>query len=124
MQNSPKNVARVADGILNGRIAEARGDREAALAAYRRAVEAEDTLDYDEPPDWFYPARETLGAGLLRMGQAAEAEKVFRADLDRNPNNPRSLFGLAEARKAQKKSAASALAQFRRSWRGGALQVE
>jgi tetratricopeptide (TPR) repeat protein len=124
LQNSPKNIASVAGGVLDGRIAEAKGDRQKALQAYRRAVEVEDTLDYDEPPDWFYPARETLGAALLRMGQSAEAEKVFRADLDRNPNNPRSLFGLAEARKAQKKSAASALAQFRRAWRGGALRVE
>ena len=124
MQNSPKNVAQVAEGILDGRIAEARGDRDAALAAYRRAVEANDALDYDEPPDWIYPARETLGAALLRMGQAIEAETVFRADLDRNPNNPRSLFGLAEARKAQKKSAASALAQFHRTWRGAALRLE
>src|SRR5256712_3480412 len=124
LQNSPKNVALVADGILDGRIAEARGDRAAALAAYRRAVEAQDALDYDEPPDWFYPARETLGAALLRMGKPADAEKVFRADLDRNPNNPRSLLGLAEARKAQKKSATSALAQFHRTWRGAALRLE
>jgi tetratricopeptide (TPR) repeat protein len=124
MQNSPKDGARVAEGILDGRIAEGNGDRENALVAYRHAVEAQDALNYDEPADFFYPARETLGAALLRMGQPAEAEKVFRADLDRNPNNPRSLFGLAEARKAQKKSASTQMAQFRRTWKGGALRIE
>ena len=124
MQNSPKDVASVADGILDGRIAEAKGDREKALQAYRRGVEAQDALNYDEPPDFYYPARETLGAALLRARQPAEAEKVFRADLDRNPNNPRSLFGLAEARKAQKKSASTAMAQFRRAWKGGTLRIK
>src|SRR5438105_6531920 len=87
MQNSPKDVASVADGILDGRIAEAKGDHESALAAYRRAVAAQDALNYDEPPDFFYPVRETLGAALLRMGQPAEAEKVFRGDPARNANN-------------------------------------
>jgi len=124
LQNSPKNVARVAGGILDGRIAEAKGDRAQALRAYRRAVEVQDTLDYNEPADWFYPARETLGGALLRAGQYAEAEKVFKEDLKQSPNNPRSLFGLAEARRKQKKSAATATAEFKKYWHGGAVRIE
>jgi tetratricopeptide (TPR) repeat protein len=124
LQNSPKKVALVAEGILEGRIAEANGDRAKAFAAYRRAVEAEDDLDYNEPPDWFYPTRETLGGALLRAGQHAEAEKVFREDLKRNPQNPRSLFGLAEARKRQKKNAEATMAEFHRCWHGGPLRIE
>ena len=123
-QNSPKAIANVAAAILDGRIAEAKGDRATAVRAYQRAVEAQDALDYDEPPDWFYPARETLGAALIRDGQYAEAEKVFREDLKRNPHNPRSLFGLAEARKKQKKSAATAMAEFKRVWKGEKLRIE
>ena len=123
-QNSPKRIASVASGILDGRIAEAKGDREAALSAYRRAVEAEDQLNYDEPPDWFYPTRETLGGALLRFGQPAEAEKVFRQDLERNANNPRALFGLMKAREAQKKSAATTASAFKREWKGGDIRVE
>ena len=123
-QNSPKAIVKVAAGVLDGRIAEAQGDRAKALDAYRSAVAAEDALDYDEPPDWFYPVRETLGGALIRAGQFAEAEKVFREDLKRNPNNPRSLFGLAEAQKKQKKSAATATAEFKREWKGEGLRVE
>src|SRR6185436_2405193 len=108
----------------DGRIAMARGDRAAAIAAYRLAVAAEDALDYDEPADWFYPTRETLGAALLRDGQFAEAEKVFREDLTRNKNNPRSLYGLSRALRGQKKSAASATSQFAKFWRGGAIRIE
>ena len=123
-QNSPKAIARVGGGILDGRIAEAKGDRTKAVRAYQRAVEAEDALDYDEPPDWFYPARETLGGALIRDGQYAEAEKVFREDLKHNPHNPRSLFGLGEALKKQNKNAASARAEYRRYWHGGTLRIE
>ena len=123
-QNSPKSLALVAEAVVDGRIAEAKGDGESAVRAYRRAVEAEDALDYDEPADWFYPTRETLGGALLRSGQPADAESVFREDLKRNPNNPRSLFGLMKAREAQKKSAATTAAAFRREWRGAALRVE
>jgi len=102
----------------------ARGDRAAAIAAYRRAIAAEDALDYDEPDDWFYPTRESLGAALLRDHQYAEAEKVFREDLRKNKNNPRSLYGLAAALRGQKKSDAPAKTQFAKMWRGGSIRIE
>ena len=75
-----------------------------AVAHYRRAVEIQDGLDYDEPPSWYYPVRESLGAALLRAGQAAEAELVFREGVRRSPKNGRMLFGLLEALRAQKKT--------------------
>lgn len=124
LQNSPKSLAALASMVLEGQIAEAAGDRDAAIAAYRRAVTAEDDLNYDEPADWFYPTRETLGAALLRNREHAAAEKVFRDDLRRNPDNPRSLFGLASALKAQKKPSAKIEAAFKRAWKGGELSVD
>ena len=63
----------------------------------REAVAIQDTLKYGEPPDWFFPVRESLGGALLMSGDATGAEKVFREDLDRNPRNPRSLWGLQQA---------------------------
>jgi tetratricopeptide (TPR) repeat protein len=123
-QNSPKAVAAVAAALLEGRIAEAKGKRGPALTAYRNAVAAQDALDYDEPPDWFYPTRETLGAALIRHDHYAEAEKVFREDLKINPNNPRSLFGLAEAQRKQRKSWTATMTAFKTNWRGGTLRVE
>ncbi|HWS71773.1 MAG TPA: hypothetical protein VN605_06640, partial [Thermoanaerobaculia bacterium] len=123
LQNSPKNLGTVAGALLDGAIAEAAGDRAAAVAAYRRAVAAEDALQYNEPADWFYPTRETLGAALMRSGDAAGAESVFRDDLKMHPKNPRSLHGLAESLAAQKKPAATERAAFREAWHGGALRV-
>ena len=73
------------------------------------AVAVQDTLKYGEPPDWFFPVRESLGAAMLMNGDAAGAEKVFRNDLERNPRNPRSLWGLEQALRAQKKTMTPAL---------------
>jgi hypothetical protein len=95
-----------------------RGDA-AGITDWKRAVEAEDKLNYDEPPDWFYPTRESLGAALLRTKNTlGEAEAVFRADLARNPKNGRSLFGLWQTLRMKGDTAAAALAekQFKDAW--------
>ena len=123
-QNPQKSVASVAGPLLEGRIAEAAGNRREAIEAYRRAVAAEDALDYDEPSDWFYPVRETLGAALLRDGRYGAAENTFREDLQKNVRNPRSLYGLSVALAKQKKPAQKVRQQFHRAWRGEAIQLE
>jgi tetratricopeptide (TPR) repeat protein len=118
-QNTAAALFAVASNVLDARIAEAKGDRKTAIASWVKAVAAEDALSYDEPPAWYYPVRESLGAALLADGQATEAEKVFRADLERNPRNGRSLFGLAEALRTQQRTAdaAWAQAQFDAAWK-------
>jgi len=116
-QNAPKRLAEVASHVLAGRIAAARGDLDAAIAAYRAAVEIEDQLNYNEPADWFYPVRESLGAALLRAGRKEEAANVFREDLRVNPKNPRSLFGLAETGDAKARE------QFRAAWKGADVKI-
>ena len=111
----------VAAHTLDARIAAARGDSAASLKEWRAAVEAQDRLSYDEPADWYYPVRESLGAALLASGDTAGAEKVFREDLDRdNPRNPRSLFGLSKALEAQKKDAEAqwVKAALQAAWKG------
>jgi tetratricopeptide (TPR) repeat protein len=97
----------IAANILDARIAAAQADPERAIKHWKKAVEIEDKLYYGEPPEWFYPVRESLGGALLSNGQAARAEAVFRADLQHYPRNPRSLFGLLKALEAQKKNAAA-----------------
>jgi hypothetical protein len=84
----------------------------------------EDALAYGEPPDWFLPVRETLGAVLLGGGDAAEAEKVFRAGLTQHPRNPRCLFGLRESLKAQRNDHAAQMIniEFQRAWRNAEPQ--
>jgi tetratricopeptide (TPR) repeat protein len=104
--------------LVEASSAKAQDQPEAAVAHWQRAVALEDTLDYDEPPDWLAPTRESLGAALLQAGKLAQAEAVFREDLKRNARNPRSLFGLAETLKAEGKTgeAATVEQQFRQIW--------
>jgi tetratricopeptide (TPR) repeat protein len=104
--------------VVEARLANAQHQTGAAIEHLQKAVSLEDTLDYDEPPDWLAPTRESLGAALLNAGKTAEAEATFREDLKRNPRNPRSLFGLAEALKAEGKMAEAATVrqQFQRAW--------
>jgi tetratricopeptide (TPR) repeat protein len=124
--NSAHDVMKIAEHILGARIAGARGDRRLAVELLRKAVETEDSLGYNEPPDWYYPpSRESLGGALMLNGEHAEAEKVFRADLEKNRRNGRSLFGLMESLKAQGKSYDAALVrrEFERAWKNADTQL-
>ncbi len=120
INNKTKDILKIAENVLGAKISLAKNDMDATVNQLRAAVAVEDGLKYDEPKDWFYPVRESLGAVLLKIGDYAGAEEVFRADLERNPRNPRSLFGLEEALKAQDKAydAGFVRRQFDASWKG------
>jgi tetratricopeptide (TPR) repeat protein len=124
INNKAKDIMKIAKDVLGAKVAMAKKDNAGAIVMLREAVAIQDTLKYGEPPDWFFPVRESLGAALLISGDTAEGEKVFREDLDRNPRNPRSLFGLHQALKAEKRDydAGFIRKQFDASWKGGAAQ--
>ena len=71
---------KIAAAVLGSRIAEAHREMPRALDLMRRAVKLQDELPYSEPPAWFYPVRESLGALLLRRGSDVEAEAVFQGE--------------------------------------------
>jgi tetratricopeptide (TPR) repeat protein len=114
-----KTVMQIPAAMMDAQMAAAWGDRKAAIEFWRKAVAVQDKLAYNEPPDWYYSVRESLGGALLRDGQAGEAEKVFRDDLERNPRNGRSLFGLWQSLKAQNKAADAGWAnrEFEAAWK-------
>jgi tetratricopeptide (TPR) repeat protein len=126
INNKAKDILKIAEDVLGAKIALARKDNVQAISLLTAAVAIQDTLKYGEPPDWFFPVRESLGGALLMSGNAVGAEKVFREDLGRNPRNPRSLFGLQQALKAQDRNydAGFVEEQFRASWKGGEVKVE
>jgi hypothetical protein len=104
MNNGTRAVLDVGLAELDAKIARAHKDSDNEILHLNRAVALQDKLNYMEPPEWHYPVREALGGALLRAGNAAEAEAVFRADLAINARNGRSLFGLIEALKLQGKT--------------------
>ena len=117
--NVVKDLVAVASGIASARIALAQGKHDDAVFALRDITAKEDLLAYNEPPDWFVPARHLLGAELLKANKPAEAEAVFRDDLQRYPNNGWALFGLMQALKAQNKNSDAAETdwQFKEAWK-------
>ncbi len=94
-------LLQIADALLEGELAMAAGSVDAAVGHFERAVALQDGLPYMEPPFWYYPTRQSLGAALLAAGRAGEAEAVYRRDLEDYPHNGWSMFGLAESLAAQ-----------------------
>ena len=113
-----KNVLQLAANVLAGEMAAKAGDVASAERLLRAAVAEQDTHWFSEPPPWYFPVRQSLGAVLLEAGRAADAERVYREDLKANPGNGWSLFGLAQSLRAQGKTAEAAQVdeQFRKAW--------
>ncbi len=117
--NSVKALLGIAGNHLAGEIAAKRGRTDLAVDQLQKAIALEDELIYDEPPAWYLPMRQALGRVLLAGGRAAGAEKAFREDLVRRPNNGWSLHGLAQSLRAQNRAreAAEAEGRFKKAWR-------
>ena len=115
----------LAANILDARIATARGENERAIQYWESAVAIQDGLNYGEPPEWFYPVRESLGGALLLNGQAERAEAVFRADLEQYLRNPRSLFGLLKTLEAQNSAGVEEVQrEFQAAWKNADVTLE
>ena len=116
--NSQQRLLQLAERHLAGKLALAKGDTAAGIAALGQAIEHEDQLLYDEPPPWYHPIRQELAAVHLATGHAPTAEKLYREDLVHFPNNGWSLYGLARSLEAQNKKAEAAKldAQYRKWW--------
>jgi len=120
-----KTLLRIAEGVLRGELLGKRGDCDRAVAALDQAVRLEDGLLYNEPPDWYYPVRHTLGSVLLEAGRADEAETIFWQDLKRNEENGFALRGLVESLRAQGRDAEAedAEARFERAWQDADVEL-
>ena len=94
----------IADNLLLGQIEFKNGNYEASIISLKKAVSLQDDLPYTEPPFWYYPTRQSLGRVLTEAGKFAEAEAVFRKDLEDYPRNGWSMFGLYKVLEIQGKT--------------------
>ncbi len=108
-----KSLIGIAKSLLRGEISFRSSAMAAAVTSFEEAVAMQDALPYTEPPFWYYPTRQSLGAALLADGRAAEAQLVFEADLEQYPMNGWSLYGLTEALNAQGLTASAEAARQR-----------
>jgi tetratricopeptide (TPR) repeat protein len=113
-------VLALARHIVLGRIAQARGDLGAAQAQFEQAVAIQDELAYMEPPHWYYPVRQSLGAVMALRGDLKGAEEVFRMSLMRAPHNGWAIYGLKEVYERMNRSQAVAELEKRldQTWAG------
>ncbi len=113
------SIVRIAHAVLAAETAGAKGDIEALVRGLREAVQKEDALPYMEPPFWYAPLRQSLGAILLQRGTFADAEAVYRHDLKKWPHNGWSLFGLMQCLRLQGRSAEAAEVErrFQEAWK-------
>ena len=118
-------LMQIAEHVLAGELDAKAGRYDAAITALDRAVRLQDSLRYNEPPDWYFPVRHIQGALLLEAGRPAEAEVVYWEDLRRNPGNGYSLFGLQQSLLAQNDTGTAAEVQgrFEKAWAGADVSL-
>jgi tetratricopeptide (TPR) repeat protein len=119
-------ILAVADHFLAGKIAAAREDRMDAISHLQQAVAGEDALPYMEPAFWPFPTRPALGVAYLEAGDAEQAERVFREDLERQPRNGWGLLGLEHSLRAQGRTESADIIrrEFVQSWERADVQLE
>jgi tetratricopeptide (TPR) repeat protein len=102
--NRPSMESGIAENILAAAISFANQKPDEGTHDLKRAIQIEDQLIYSEPKSWLIPSRQFLGAYLLELGKPEQAEKIYREDLYRNPNNGWSLLGLFQSLNQQGKA--------------------
>jgi tetratricopeptide (TPR) repeat protein len=114
------DVMKIAFMVLQGRMMQVQGDFDGAIGQFRKAAEIQDTLAYMEPPFWYYPVRQSLGAALVQAKRYDEASEQFRLSLIRAPNNAWSYYGLTELHKARGDAMALSRAEelLNKTWTG------
>jgi len=110
----------LAEAVARGRFAMGAGRYDEAVRFYRRAAAIEDKIGYMEPPFWYYPVNQSLGAALFKAGDYAQAREAFTKALAQSPKNGWVLYGLAATNRATglKAEAAATEAELRDAWAG------
>lgn len=116
--NSADMLIKIAYEVSKGELEAKMQNYDKAIAHLQKAVEFEDQLRYDEPPTWFYPCRQNLGAVLIEAGKYADAEEIYEENLNEIPNNGWGLFGLYQSLLKQNKTeeAAEVQKRFKEAW--------
>ncbi len=114
------DILKLARHIVLARVAQAGGDLATAIREFEAAAAIEGTLAYMEPPYWYYPVKQSLGAVLLMAGETERAEDVFRNSLQKAPNNGWACFGLMQVHKMRGETQQADELQQRldRTWAG------
>lgn len=124
--NSAGLLIKIAFEVSTGELEAKMKNFDLAISHLKKSVELEDQLRYDEPPTWFYPCRQNLGAVLIDAGKFEEAQLVYEENLSEVPNNGWGLFGLYQALLKQGKTeqAAEVEKNFNEAWKYSDIQLK
>lgn len=123
--NSTYEIVQIAVNVLSAEVYQKQNQFDKAILLFHDAIDLEDNLSYDEPPDWFFSVRHQLGAVLLKAGKYEDAEKVYLEDLDKYKENGWSLIGLYEAtlKQGKYKEAENIKKRFTIAWKYADLKI-
>jgi tetratricopeptide (TPR) repeat protein len=99
--NPAEQICKISSNVLTSELLVRKGDYKQAIELLKQAIQLEDNLNYNEPPDWFFSVRHILGDLLMKTGDYAGAETIYKEDLTYWPKNGFALNGLFESLKAQ-----------------------
>ncbi|MBX2872953.1 MAG: hypothetical protein KTR30_12655 [Saprospiraceae bacterium] len=116
----------IADQVLAGEIAASQGQMDKAITLFQKAIELEDSLNYNEPPDWFFSVRHHLGSVLLKAERYADAESTYRKDLELFPETGWALHGLYQSLEKQGRTTEAKViqARFQEAWAHADTQLQ
>ncbi len=124
--NNAAQVASIASLVLKAELLKLDEKYQDAAEALLEAIDIEDALIYQEPPDWFFSVRHMLGDVYLRMGEAEKAKVAFEEDLAEWPLNGFALNGLYHSllQLDNNEDATKVKAQFEEAWQRADSQLE
>lgn len=124
--NDAFSVLKIATLVLQGEIEGKAKNYKKSIAAFNKAVVLETRLNYNEPSDWHYPVRQSLGAVLLDAGKFKLAEDVYKQDLETFPENGWSLYGLHRALLKQGNLSDATLVEkrFHKAWEWADIELK
>lgn len=123
--NTSLDLVQIAAKVLAAGIATQQKQLDKAAGLLGEAIAIEDNLNYNEPPDWFFSVRHHLGAVLLKAGKNAEAERVYRQDLQTWKKNGWALMGLYNSLAQQKNTAEAQTVKsaFDKAWQHADIKI-
>jgi tetratricopeptide (TPR) repeat protein len=93
-------LVQLAEKVALARWAQANRRFGKAVELYHEAAKIEQSIPYMEPPYWYYPVNQSLGAALFQAKRYKEARDAFETALAQSPHNGWVLYGLAASERA------------------------
>lgn len=124
--NSVDQLMQIARRVVKAEILASEEKYDESIALLKEAVDIEDSLNYDEPPDWFFSVRHHLGAVQIEAGNYKDAIATYEQDLRKLPKNGWAQHGmlLAYQNLNDDTNVQKMNEEIRQSWKGADINIK